>query len=454
MSDRDDMQAEPWRFDFLATMRRLERDDPGRPRIGDSATPAEELVRLGQDPYMDFPASNLSKAEVLSDGRLRILVKFLGLLGPQGALPLATTEETLGWMYSYGDDAFPRFADLINSRFLQLFFRAWADSRPIAQHDRPELDRFKTYIGAMVGIGSAALQDLDTMRADFTVPEQELPLLKIGQTVRLGLGGDDKPFAGTSTEARELIGLAKDKGVILAPFHNRRWDGDFLTVRKLLEQEAVGRLVTFESHFDRFRPLPREGSWKETESDVNGLLMDLGPHLVDQALALFGVPEAITASVRRDRDETAIQDAFDIVLHYPRLLAYCRSSMVACDASPRFLLHGTRGSFKKFGLDPQEPALVAGEKVPPMGMGDWLPEDKSAWGTLTVAPNPADPGTLVRTVIETERGDYRNFYANVRNAINGAAPLSVATEEGYRVVKLLEMARQSSAEGRTLPVNF
>ncbi len=122
MSDRDDMQAEPWRFDFLGTMRRLERSDPSRPRIGESATAAEELVRLGQDPYMDFPASNLSKAELLSDGRLRVLVKFLGLLGPQGALPLATTEESLGWMYSSGDDAFPRFADLLNNRFLQLFF--------------------------------------------------------------------------------------------------------------------------------------------------------------------------------------------------------------------------------------------------------------------------------------------------------------------------------------------
>lgn len=163
MSDREDMQAEPWRFDFLGTMRRIERSDPARPRIGESATTGEDLVRLGQDPFMDFPASNLSKVEPLADGRLRVLVKFLGLLGPQGALPLATTEETLGWIYSYGDDAFPRFADLINNRFLQLFFRAWADSRPIAQHDRPDLDRFKTYIGAMVGVGSAALQDLDTV---------------------------------------------------------------------------------------------------------------------------------------------------------------------------------------------------------------------------------------------------------------------------------------------------
>jgi len=264
----------------------------------------------------------------------------------------------------------------------------------------------------------------------------------------------DKPFAATSTEARELVDLAKQKGVVLAPFHNRRWDGDFLTVRKLLGEGVLGRLVTFESHFDRFRPLPREGTWKEAQNPANGLLFDLAPHLVDQALALFGVPDAITASVRKDRDQTAIEDAFDITLHYPRLLAYCRSSMVACDASPRFLLHGTHGSFKKYGLDPQEPALVAGAKVPSVGSGDWLPEVKKAWGTLTIAPDPANPGTLITTIVETERGDYRGYYASVRDAINGIAPLAVPSEEGYRVVKLLEMARESSDAGRTLPVKF
>ncbi|WP_263384293.1 oxidoreductase [Granulicella arctica] len=264
----------------------------------------------------------------------------------------------------------------------------------------------------------------------------------------------DKPFASTSDEARELITLAARKNVILAPFHNRRWDGDFLTVRKLLAEQAVGRLVTFESHFDRFRPLPREGTWKESSNPANGLLMDLAPHLVDQVLALFGTPEAITASVRKDRDNTDIEDAFDITLHYPRLLAMCRSSMIAADASPRFLLHGTRGSYKKFGLDPQEPTLLSGAQVPPIGMGDWLSEDKAHWGTLTIAPDPAQPATLTRTTIETEPGDYRNFYASVRDAINGTAPLAVPTEEGYRVIKLLELARESSAQGRTIPANF
>jgi len=270
----------------------------------------------------------------------------------------------------------------------------------------------------------------------------------------------DKPFAATGEEALELGQLAKAKGLLVIPFHNRRWDGDFQTVRKLLQEGAVGRLVTFESHFDRFRPVPRENTWKEAENPANGMLFDLGPHLVDQALALFGAPDAITASVRSDRDQTAIEDAFDITLHYPAangkgLLAHCRTSYLACDNAPRFLLHGTKGSFRKHGLDPQEPALVGGARVPVQGSQEvWMQEDESAWGTLTVAPDPADPAILVPSQVKTERCDYRGFYANVRDAILGTAPLAVTPEDGFRVIRLLELARQSSAEGCTMKVKF
>ncbi len=263
----------------------------------------------------------------------------------------------------------------------------------------------------------------------------------------------DKPFATSSAEAGELLELAKQKGVRVCPFHNRRWDGDFLTVKKILAEGSLGRVVTFESHFDRYRPILREGTWKEAGGAANGLLMDLGPHLVDQAVALFGMPKTVTASVRTDRDNTRIEDAFDIRLGYDGLLAWCRSSMLACDNSSRFLLHGTAGSFRKEGLDPQEPRIVAGAKVPPMGDAvKWLEEDESMWGTLTVAPNLADPTTLVRTRVRTEMGDYRCFYANVRDAVSGQAELVVPSEEGFRVVRLLELARQSSSEGRTVAV--
>ena len=150
----------------------------------------------------------------------------------------------------------------------------------------------------------------------------------------------DKPFTATSEEALELGQLAKSKGLLAVPFHNRRWDGDFLTVKKLIAEQAVGRLVTFESHFDRFRPAPRAGIWQEAENPANGMLFDLGPHLVDQALALFGLPDSITASVRSDRDGTAIEDTFDITLSYPGangkgLLAHCRTRAIWPATIPR-----------------------------------------------------------------------------------------------------------------------
>ncbi len=270
----------------------------------------------------------------------------------------------------------------------------------------------------------------------------------------------DKPFTATSEEAHELSRLAQSNGLLLVPFHNRRWDGDFLTVKRLIAEEAVGRLVTFELHFDRFRPVPREGRWQEAANPANGMLFDLGPHLVDQALALFGPPNSITASVRLDRDGTAIEDAFDITLSYPRpngkrLLAHCRTSYLACENAPRFLLHGTKGSFRKYGLDPQEPALVGGAIVPADGSPEvWLREPEAAWGKLTIAPNPETPERLVERTVTTEAGDYRGFYANVRDAILGAAPLALTADDGFRVIRLLELARQSSTEGRTVKVEF
>ena len=269
----------------------------------------------------------------------------------------------------------------------------------------------------------------------------------------------DKPMAATSEQVTTLAKIAREKGLILAPFHNRRWDGDFLTIKALLIQQALGRLSTFESHFDRFRPVPRPGTWKEAGSPANGMLFDLGPHLVDQVLAFFGPPLSITASVRTDREESAIEDAFDIALHYPKMMAYCRTTMIAADPSPRFLLHGTSGSYRKYGLDPQEPALIAGAKVPRLpesgkAADEWLNEDPNLWGMLTLAPDAADPRKLTTHEVQTEPGDYRGFYANVRDAIRGVSPLAVTPEAAYRTIKLLEMARQSSQTGRTLPVVF
>lgn len=156
------LKDEPWRFDYFTVLRHFERTSPDRPRIGDSAAKREELVQLGQDPYMEFPASNIARVEQDGCKPLRVFVKYLGLLGPQGALPLATTEEAYHHILA-NDDAFPRFLDIFNNRFIQLFFRAWADSRPIAQHDRPAADRFIAYIGSTIGVGSRPYYNLDTV---------------------------------------------------------------------------------------------------------------------------------------------------------------------------------------------------------------------------------------------------------------------------------------------------
>ena len=267
----------------------------------------------------------------------------------------------------------------------------------------------------------------------------------------------DKPFASSSAEARSLISLAGQQGKVLAPFHNRRFDGDFLTLEKLLADGTLGRLVHVSSHFDRFRPTPRSGSWKEAGGRSNGLLFDLGPHLVDQALALFGLPSGITASVRFDREGTAIDDAFDLTLHYDiagKALQYaCHASMICAAQAPRFHVNGTAGSFVKYGLDPQEAALKEGMRPPQLGSPEaWLPEPETAWGALTLAADTGDPTLLRHEKLMTIPGDYRLFYANVRDAVRGTAALAIPSEDAFRTIKLLELALQASQERRTLPV--
>ncbi len=271
----------------------------------------------------------------------------------------------------------------------------------------------------------------------------------------------DKPFAATSAQARELINAAQRARRVVAPFHNRRFDGDFLTVRKLLADSTLGRVVTVTSHFDRFRPVQRPNTWKESGGPANGMLFDLGPHLVDQAIALFGTPTAITATVRSDRDQSNIDDAFGIVLDFggtsdiPYLRYECRATMIAADPAPRFTVHGTHGSYRKEGVDPQEPALISGASVPLLGdPTPWLPEPASAWGTLTFAADPADPAHLTRKPHPTETGDYRRFYANVRDAILGNAPLAIPAEDAFRTLRLLELARLSSERRMTLDITF
>lgn len=267
----------------------------------------------------------------------------------------------------------------------------------------------------------------------------------------------DKPFAPTSAEAEELNALATKKGVLLAPFHNRRFDGDFLTLQHLLLTGETGRPITLLSRFDRFRPMPRANTWKEAAGAEHGLLMDLAPHLIDQALVLFGTPGSISADVRSDRDRTDIEDAFDLTLRFDRngheVRVHLGATMLAADPQPRFLLQGTAGSFRKAGVDPQEPALVAGASVPPEGSAeDWLIEKETDWGTLTVATDPHNPSALDRRRIPTTAGDYRLFYRGIADAIATGSTPPTTPRDGIRVARLIELARDASRTGSTLPI--
>jgi predicted dehydrogenase len=254
----------------------------------------------------------------------------------------------------------------------------------------------------------------------------------------------DKPFTATSAEARELTTLAHERGRVLSVFQNRRWDGDFLTVRKLLVGGFVGRPVEFESHFDRFRSHLKPGAWRESAGEGNGILYDLGSHLVDQAVVLFGLPAAVTADVRAQRDGARVDDSFELILHYVWLKVTLRATMLARLPGPRFVLHGTRGSFVKYGLDPQEDALKAGRTPDEAG---WGTEPRELWGKLDTELDKLH----VEGRVETLPGRYQAYYRNVRDAILGRSELAVTAEEAADTIRILELARQSQAEGRRVP---
>ncbi len=262
----------------------------------------------------------------------------------------------------------------------------------------------------------------------------------------------DKPLALTSGDAAALAALARENDLVLSAYHNRRWDGDYRTIESLLASGRIGDPLLFESHFDRFRMEPKPGAWRETEAQGGGILFDLGPHLIDQALALFGAPTSLWADVRSVRPGAEVDDTFDIQLTYEgagqqslrRLRVWLRSTLGAASPGARFTLHGTKGSFEKWGLDPQEAALKQGARFSDEGFGM---ESAAAYGVFTA------PGAAPQTV-PTLKGDYREYYAGVRDAILGVKPLAVTIGVAWSVACIIELARESSRTGRRVDVDL
>jgi len=256
----------------------------------------------------------------------------------------------------------------------------------------------------------------------------------------------DKPMSPSWKECTGLTALAKEKKRLLTVYQNRRCDGDFRSIQNLLSSGALGAVTDYEARYDRYRPQPKPGAWREN-ADVpgSGVLFDLGAHLIDQALVLFGEPQAVTAKAFCQRETSQINDAFDVCLDYGRMHAALKARILTLAPGPHFVVHGTRGSFVKYGMDPQEERLRAGDFPQGTDWGkDWGLDAEKNWGTLTTVGEPAKS-------IVTERGDYRDFYRNLRDAIEGRAPLAVTPEQALRTMKAIFLARTSSNEGRTVP---
>ncbi len=270
-----------------------------------------------------------------------------------------------------------------------------------------------------------------------------------GQILRAGRNVVvDKPMGVSSAQIAALIELAKEKHLLLAPFHNRRWDGDFLTVRNLLSDGLLGRVVHIESRFDRWRPMPLTGRfWKDDPALGGGLLLDLGSHLVDQALALFGLPQAVSAEVERERDGPGANDSFTVRLLYPAFTVTLGANNLSLPAGPRFHLRGTDGNYWKSGMDPQEAAL---HKVSRIDDPAWGREPAASWGTLHTG---IDGGTVTRPV-EPIIGNYRLYYAGIRDALLGAGPAPVTAVDAWRVARILEWAAESSERRCEIACNW
>lgn len=259
MSYLDQLIAEPWRFDLFNVLRRFERERPQKPRIGDAATLGDEFVVVSQNPYMEFPASTLEGATLEASGRMRLIARFLGMFGPQGALPLTTTEESYIWLLER-DDAFPRFVDIFQRRFLALFFRAWADPRPIAQNDRPGEDRFRTYVGSMIGVGTPPYRNVDTI-SDFAKMEFAglmAPKAKSASRLRSLIAG----LFGVKVEIDEFVGswLSFDKHECTQLGANQsRLGGDCIlgsSIFSVIDKICIRVFVKDIVQYERFLPGP------------------------------------------------------------------------------------------------------------------------------------------------------------------------------------------------------
>lgn len=252
----------------------------------------------------------------------------------------------------------------------------------------------------------------------------------------------EKPFVNQAVDGEELIELAAQQNKILTVFHNRRWDNDFLTVKQCIASGALGEIYSFESHYDRYRPQVTK-RWREQDLEGSGILYDLGAHLIDQALHLFGLPETVQGDVQIQRENGVADDYFHIVLGYGKLRVILHSSCIVKQSGPRFQVHGSEGSFIKYGLDSQEEALKAG-RMP--GELHWGKDQEERYAELSLQLG----GLNLKSRVETVHGAYQSFYKELYHAIVDHAPVPVLAFDAMNTIKVIEAVKLSSKKLKTL----
>jgi scyllo-inositol 2-dehydrogenase (NADP+) len=244
----------------------------------------------------------------------------------------------------------------------------------------------------------------------------------------------EKPFTATVEEAEELISLSKKQGKILSVFQNRRFDSDFLTVKKVIEGNFLGEIHSFEIHFNRFKPVLNPKKWKEVVSPANGILYDLGSHIIDQVITLFGVPKNIWGQTFTQRENSKIDDAFDIKLDFGKLKVTLKSSLLVREDTPRYIIHGKKGSFTKYGIDVQEDHLKMGMKLTDNDFGI---EPISQSGILNTEINDL----IIKGTVETEKGNWALLFQNLHDAIVDGKELLIKPEEVLEQIRIIEKVK-------------
>ncbi|MEI9945749.1 MAG: Gfo/Idh/MocA family oxidoreductase [Chitinophagaceae bacterium] len=314
------------------------------------------------------------------------------------------------------------------------FYAVWERSKDLARQFYPDVKVFRTY-EEMLADDTVELVIINT--PSYSHYEYAKKALEAGKNIIV-----EKPFTATVAQGQELVDLAKKKNLKLSVFQNRRYDSDYKTVKKVLEEGSLGEILEAEIHYDRFSPALSPKAHKETPGPAVGVVYDLASHLIDQGISLFGMPHAVFADIFSMRAGSKVDDYMEILLYYPSFRVRLKSTYFAKEPQG-FIIHGRNGSFIKSRADVQEPALQSGQKP---GSPDWGTEPKSEEGILHFEKD----GKQVREHIPTLQGNYSDYYNDVYNALQDKGSLSVTGQDGLNVIKIIEAAYQSNKEKKVI----